>query len=74
MARKDDYKPGEKFSAEMAPAFPNREKVTCKDCAFRKKGMLGEINAFCEMYASGSGKPYSVLFQNDACQFKKQEA
>ena len=74
MARKDDYTPGERFSAEMAPAFPDKQKIACRDCVFRKKGPLGEINGFCDMYASGAGKPYAVLFQNAPCQFYSQES
>ena len=70
----DNYTPGERFSAEMAPAFPDREKIVCRDCAMRKRGILGEINSYCEMYAGGQGKPYAVLFQNAPCQFYTKEA
>lgn len=73
MDRKTEYTPGEKFSADMAPAFPDREKIVCRDCVFRKRGLMGEVNSFCDMYAGGMGKPYDVLFQNGPCQFYTKE-
>ena len=69
MPRKDDYKPGERFSEDMAPAFPQKDQVVCTDCAFRRKGKLGATNGYCEMYSRSPGKPNGILFAGAPCQF-----
>ena len=70
----NNYKPGERFSAEMSPAAPDRKTIVCRDCALKRPGFMGETADFCEIYASGQGKPYAILFQNAPCQFHTPEA
>lgn len=67
MERKDQYKPGERFEADMAPTFPSNE-IVCKGCAFARPGLIGFKNAYCRMYEEG--KPNEILFQNAPCQFR----
>ena len=67
--RKDDYKPGERFSAEMEPAFPD-EEIACKSCAFARPGLLGYRNSYCRMYEAG--KPNEILFEKAPCQYRTE--
>ena len=59
--------------------FPDKDKIACKDCAFRDKTIVtiigktiqaGITKGNCEMYEL---KPHDVLFQNAPCQFYSKE-
>lgn len=60
-----------RISEDMAPVFPG-SKIVCKDCIYRKKGVIGYKNAYCEMYPRG--KPNVILFKNADCQWHVEES
>ena len=49
---------------DFEPTFPDKD-IICKDCAFRKKGVLGARNAYCDKYPEG--KPMGILFEHQSC-------
>lgn len=63
--------PNDKFSEDMSPTFPSA-KIDCINCKFKKSGIIGYKNAYCGMYPRG--KPNEILFKDQKCQFKIEEA
>ncbi len=47
-----------KLNEEMYPVFPG-DDIACKTCVYKKKGIIGYKNAYCEKYPRG--KPNSIL-------------
>jgi len=66
--------PGEeRLQDDLSPVFPS-DKIVCKDCAFRKSGIIGYKNAYCKVYTSEIGaKPNGILFDNKKCEYYQKE-
>ncbi len=60
----------ERLRENMSPVFPSND-IDCKDCIFRKEGIIGYKNAFCSAYPKG--KPNGILFDNKKCEYKHAE-
>ena len=54
------------YDDDMSPVFPS-DKIKCKNCVFKKDGIIGYKNAFCDMYPRG--KPDKILFENADCEY-----
>lgn len=61
----------ERISDDMSPVFPGND-IVCKDCMFRKSGIIGYKNAYCEIYPRG--KPNEILFKSAGCQWHVGES
>lgn len=60
----------ERLMDDMMPVFPSND-IICKDCAKRKKGIIGFKNAYCDGYPEG--KPHEILFENEECYYYEEE-
>lgn len=60
-----------RMSDDMSITFPGKD-IVCKNCRYRKRGVLGYRNTYCDMYPEG--KPSEILFKDQKCQFKIEEA
>lgn len=70
---------------EIRPQWPDPKKIICKDCIYRdkteidldgKKIPCGVTKDFCKIYLgppNDNGKPHTVLFQNDYCEFYEED-
>ena len=54
------------LNEDMQPTFPSDE-IACKRCMYRKDGLIGYKNRYCEKYPSG--KPLGILLDGDECGF-----
>lgn len=61
-------KENRRISENMEPTFP-QDDIICKTCAFKKAGIIGYKNGYCEMYAEPPGKPNAILFEHGKCQY-----
>lgn len=55
---------------DLMPVFPD-DKIKCRNCAFKKPGIIGYKNAYCDKYPYG--KPDNVLFKNADCKLFDRE-
>ena len=55
---------------DMCPVFPNND-IVCSTCVYKKPGIIGFKNAYCEKYTGG--KPNEILFEHHPCKFYKRE-
>lgn len=58
------------FDDDMCPVFP-RDDIVCSSCAYKKPGIIGFKNAYCEKYPRG--KPNNILFKNEPCKLYAKE-
>ena len=60
----------DRIGNDFAPVFPDKD-IICKDCAFRKAGVLGARNSYCDKYPNG--KPLDILFEHTGCAYYKKD-
>lgn len=59
------------LNEDMMPTFPS-DKIKCKDCEFKKSGVIGFKNKFCLKFPLG--KSDEILFDNADCPlYRKQK-
>lgn len=46
--------------------------IDCYDCIYKKDGLVGYANLYCEKYSSEKGKPVGILFRKEKCKFHKE--
>ena len=63
----------ERIEDDFNPTFPS-DNIICKDCEFRKRGIIGFKNAYCQIYEPDiADKPYEILFENAGCKYYLKE-
>lgn len=63
----------ERIEDDFNPTFPS-DNIICKDCEFRKRGIIGFKNGYCQVYEPGiAGKPNAILFENASCKYYLKE-
>ena len=65
--------------------FPDREKIQCRNCMFRKKVLvtiddqtmdIGAGKSFCDIFPGppeDNGKPVPIMFNQQTCPYKIKE-
>ena len=63
----------ERIEDDFNPTFPS-DNIICKDCEFRKRGIIGFKNSYCQIYEPGvARKPHEILFENASCKYYLKE-
>ena len=52
---------------DLSAVFPS-DKIRCKTCVFRKRGVIGFKNGYCDVYREPPGKPNNILFDGAKCE------
>lgn len=72
MAEKNDAQ--KRIQDDFEPTFPGGD-IICKDCEFKKPGIIGFKNGYCKVYTPeiSNGKPNDILFKNADCKYYRKE-